>query len=424
VLLKRILKGEFEATLPEFLRLSAAEGYIMPPETLPALLGLGKQELRGLVLPVLGERGRWLAHYNPAWAYALPPGAEEDWETGSLAQRISLLESLRARTPERALDLLKSTWAADSPEARATFLRILAAGLGRQDEPFLESCLDDRRKEVREAALELLARLPESRQVGRAISRLEACLRFKSKFLGGETLEVSPPEEPDPAARRDAASAPPLSTRLGEKANDLAQTLGRVPPSVWCLRWKRPAEKILQAALDSEWKEALLLGWRLAVERSGDPDWAEALLALTVKQPEARKILAENGLSSLTRFLSAAKLEALTQASITPRLNELDEKHPMLDLLESCPAEWSSKLTRTVMGRLKRLAGKGLNWRLMRALPLFALHIPVALTGECIASWPEGNLHSSETWIEQFNALLAFRREIREAIPTNRLESL
>ncbi len=217
-LLKRILAGEFTAVLPEFLRLGAERGVIAPPETLPALLGLGKKELRPLGLAVIGERGRWLAGINPAWGYALPPVEEAAWETGLLEERMALLERLRPQSPGRARELIESTWEQDSPEARAAFVAALAVGLSIADEPFLESCLDDKRKEVREAAFGLLTQLPESRLVGRSIARLEPLLKLKTKLLGGDTLEVTLPDKLDAAAKRDGAGGIILRKSLGEKA--------------------------------------------------------------------------------------------------------------------------------------------------------------------------------------------------------------
>src|SRR5512145_2403567 len=139
--LKSILTGEFEALLPEFLQLAAERGYIVPPETLPALLGLGKNGLRAWVAPVIGERGRWLAAHNPAWAYALGRDPLEAWEHGARLERVTALEQVRAREPEKAREWVQATWEQEAPEDRAAFLAVFSAGLSMADEPFLEGCL-------------------------------------------------------------------------------------------------------------------------------------------------------------------------------------------------------------------------------------------------------------------------------------------
>jgi hypothetical protein len=121
-LLKRLVAGEFDGLLPEFLQLTAERGYIVPPETLPALLGLGKNDLRKLVLPVIGERGRWLAAHNPAWAYALGRDPRDAWENGVRVERIAALEQIRASEQGKARGWIQASWEQDSPEDRSLFL--------------------------------------------------------------------------------------------------------------------------------------------------------------------------------------------------------------------------------------------------------------------------------------------------------------
>jgi hypothetical protein len=203
-----------------------------------------------------------------------------------------------------------------------------------------------------------------------------------------------------------------LRKGLGAKANTLAQMLALVPPSVWSRKWNRTPEKLIQTALGSEWQEALLLGWMLATERSTDTQWTAALAEAALKQGEARKVLHGDDLARLARHINMEKLESLV--SFTPLINELDDKNPCLDLLEATPHAWSTKLARTVMGSLRRQTG-GAHWRLMRALPGFALHIPPALADEFAAGWPAAEkARGWETWIEQFNALMNFRKEMMD----------
>ena len=270
-LLNRLVAGEFDGLLPEFLQLTAERGYIVPPETIPALLGLGKNDLRKLVLPVIGERGRWLAAHNPAWAYALGRDPLEAWENGVRAERIAALEQIRAEEPGKAREWVQASWEKDAPEDRALFLGAYSVGLSFEDEPFLESCLDDKRKEVRDAARGLLIRLENSHFVGRMWARVKPLVRIKSKFLGGDSLEVSLPERIDPAAKRDGLGGAPLRKKMGEKANLLAQMIASIPPALWSREFNRPPEKILSLVLGHQWKEALLLGWALAAPIMSPP---------------------------------------------------------------------------------------------------------------------------------------------------------
>lgn len=411
--LKRILAGEYPEVLPEFLALTASKKCRVPPETLPALLGLGKHKLRKLVLPVIGERGKWLAGQNPAWAYAL--GREDEaevWETGARLERVQYLERLRERDPKHAVELVQSTWAQDPPEERAAWIAALANGLSMDDEPFLESCLDDPRKEVRESALDLLIRLPQSRHAGRMAARLEPFLEYKSQILGGDSLHVDLPEKVGAGAKRDGVSGAALLKGLGKKANLLAQMISLLPPSVWSQKWKQPPERILRAALKSEWKNTLLLGWMFATERSQDSDWASALAEILVKGSDGA--IVDWDLRGIANLIPMEKMEALAKNSLVKALKEIGDVHRILVLLEAYEVPWSEALARTVMTSVQRQAGHS-HWRLMQNLPAFGLRIPVSLADTFIQGWHD-DAKGWGTWIDKFCAVLRFRRDMTDAL--------
>lgn len=413
-LLKRLVAGESDGLLPEILQLTAERGYIVPPETIPALLGLGKNDLRKLVLPVIGERGRWLAAHNPAWAYALGRDPLEAWENGVRAERIASLEQIRATEPGTARVWVQASWEQDSPEDRAAFLATFSSHLGMDDEPFLESCLDDRRKEVRDAARGLLIRLESSRFVGRMWARVKPLVRIKSKFLGGDSLEVSLPERIDPAAKRDGLGGAPLRKKMGEKANLLAQMIASIPPALWSREFNRPPEKILSLVLGHQWKEALLLGWALAAQGARDAAWAEAIFRLTASKAEVQNVFEPETLRELGMVLIPEQVQAIAQSSIKPILNELKDDSPLLTLLQGYRRPWTPGLARTVIQSAQRQAGKG--WRLAHALPGFAECAPPELASEFGQGWPEEISGVWSLMIEAFLQVLNFRNEIRKSL--------
>src|SRR5207249_3260798 len=114
---------------------------------------------------------------NPDWSglfVTSVENADETWQTGTPQQRKLLLAVLRSSDPDKARELVESTWAEDSPEDRTAFLEAFAAGLAPADEPLLEKALDDKRKPVRDAAAQLLARLATSQLAHRMSTRLAA----------------------------------------------------------------------------------------------------------------------------------------------------------------------------------------------------------------------------------------------------------
>jgi hypothetical protein len=419
-LLKRILAGEFEPALREFLQQATERSLIAPPETLPALLGLGKNELRPLVTQVAGQRGRWLAAHNPSWAYALGRDPQDAWEHGVRIERVAALEQIRAAEPGRAREWIQATWEQDAPEDRAAFIATFALGLGMDDEPLLESCLDDKRKEVREAARSLLLRLEGSRFVQRAWARVRPLLKLKSKFLGGDTLEVTLPETLDAAAKRDGLSGAQLRKKLGEKANLLAHMLSVVPPSLWSRELGRAPEKLIAAALNAEWKEPVLLGWQLAAQGARDVDWAEAIAPLWVTHDEGRQLLDLDSLEGLTLLMRMEKAEALVQASIKPLIGELDDKSPLIALLQHYKRPWTPKLARALVQSAQRQSGAFL-YVLPQALPGFAYHMPPELAAEFATGWasePNGHWRGR---IDAFLMTLNFRNEIRQSLNEERI---
>ncbi len=413
-LLKRILASEFPAVLPEFLQLTAQQRLLVPPEMLPALLGLEKSDLRRPVLPVIGARGRWLAAQNPAWSYARQREAQDAWEHGRRAERLAALESLRGRDPSQARQWIQAAWEQESPEERAALIATLSTGLSLEDEPLLEACLDDKRKEVRQAGRGLLLRLEGSRLVQRMWERARPLLKIKSKFLGRETLEVSLPEGWDAAAKRDGLGGAQLRKKMGEKANLLAQLLASVPPALWSRELGRPPEKLIAAALGSEWKEALLLGWQLATLAVEDVAWAEALVPLWAA-PEGRELLAAEEAGALIRLARPEKIEALVREAVKPVLAELDDQSLLISLLEQYQRPWSVRLARLVVQSAQRQSG-ALRHSLPLALPAFAHWIPPELAAEFAHGWSAEAKGFWPTRINEFLALLNFRSQVLAAL--------
>src|SRR5205814_2317622 len=130
-------------------------------------------------------------------------------------------------------------------------------------EPFLEAALDDRRKEVRRAAADLLARLPGSRLRRQMEERLRPLIALKRGMLGGLRFEITLPEQCDAGMTRDGIGSETRPSGVGEKWCWLAEMISMAPPAFWCESWgKRPAE-LLKAVGESESSELLLVGWAM-----------------------------------------------------------------------------------------------------------------------------------------------------------------
>ena len=100
--------------------------------------------------------------------------------------------------------------------------------------------------------------------------------------------------------------------------------------------------------------------------------------------------------------------------SIIPKSNDLHFNHPMLELLEGCDRPWSPGLSRMVIASIQRQA-RGYLSLLANALPRFGFYIPPELVDEFVLGWPEDSA-GWDTWIDQFIAVMQFRREMMEVL--------
>jgi hypothetical protein len=266
--------------LAQWLTAAAVHGGHVPPEALPALLDAGRRN--GAIRPALGRvaghRGTWLAGMRTDWRWLRDeaPGAgsagdPEVWETGTAGERLAYLSRLRGTDPAAALALVQSTWKAEAPEDRARFVAALDTGLSTADDAFLDEVLDDRRKEVREAALELLQRLPGSALGRRMAVRAHRAVRLTDR------LEVSPPAELTPELRRDGVAAQP-ARGTGVHAWLLEEVVAGTPLESWTTAFRRDPAAVVELARDHDWEIPLLHGWAKAAIAQADSAWATALV--------------------------------------------------------------------------------------------------------------------------------------------------
>lgn len=274
--LSQILRGIHGDQMDGWLALARQHGYTLPHSALVALLeqGMTRPGLRATIKPLLGERGRWLAAQHPQWSEKYAAINEEapanDWELGSLPQRVEALRAMRNRDPVTALAALESGWKQEPADSRIALLRCLSTSLSLHDEDFLELALDDKRKEVRTTAQQLLATLPGSKLAARCQARLAALMTIERKsglvarlgsMLGGglPELKLELPQLCDPAMRRDGIGIEKYHG-LGEKAGWLQDMVRSVPPSYWTQTWQLTPDVVIRLFAQNEFHVALLTG--------------------------------------------------------------------------------------------------------------------------------------------------------------------
>jgi hypothetical protein len=427
--LARLLLDTYPQVRPEWLRLANAHRCRLPARLLPGVLDLGtaQRPLRALIEGVLGARGHWLAQQNPDWHWV---GADTSdvqalWEEGNIEQRANALRDLRASDAASAMLALQATWASETPDHRATLLGCLAVGLGPADEAFLESALDDKRKEVRSVAQRLLASLPGSQLAQRMRARAVPLLRVERNGNATHLLAEVPPER-DKGMQRDGVGAS-LYPAMGEKSGWLVDILAAVPPTWWSSAFDTSPRSCLALAMASEFKHTLLLGWSSALQRSlqagydaGLHDWFTAFLDLYLKSSGIHTHLPRD-FFGLFRSLPADAADALLHTLVEATPAAWMRAHSsLIDLLDDAAKNtqrnWPLDLSRAVVSRIQ--AGCAANtlqsWSLGYAMNTLALVLDPRGIEAYEQGWPR-ELPEFAQWeetVDKFLRTLRFRHDM------------
>jgi hypothetical protein len=335
----------------------------------------------------------------------------EVWELGPIELRAAYLSQLRQRDPTQALELLETAWDAEPPDDRSALLGALATGLSTDDEPLLERALDDRRKQVRDVALDLLARLPHSAYARRMVARASACVDLHPT----RRIGISPPAACDRSMRRDGI-APRGPAGTGERAWWLEEILARTPLHAW------PEPRAFLARRVSEaWVTTVRRGLARAAANQRDGAWAAALVDPLTKdvasdwQPADRLLL-----EALYDVLPTEDLTARATAALRRGLAEaiaVGVEH----VLGLCPGPWPPAVADAVFGALDdQLSRLGGGWRVAWLCELAALRLPADLAPRAVALVERlraaGPKDPGVAIVERFAATLRFRQDMLEEL--------
>jgi hypothetical protein len=348
--LQRLLSdSELKAVLPEWLTLATNTKHRVPFALIPPLLELASQNrsIRPAITALIDKRGVWLAKQHPEWQKLVVQTNDDVlantqlWEEGNPAEREEFLRQCRNQDAVKARELLESVWKQEPAATRQSFLAVFSNNLSPADEEFLNVCLSDKSKNVRQLAATLLGQLPDSAFSQRQKQRLNTWLRFeKGGLLKKAKLIVELPETWDKTWLADGIEEKPPQGK-GAKAWWLEQALSFVPPVYWSEHWQLSPDEILGLLKKHDWKDSILLAWRQALQNYPDANWAETFL-----------LRFNTGEQALWQILSPSHAERLaTQLLTNADARKLIKILPILNYLQHA---WSVEFSKQVIEALQR----------------------------------------------------------------------
>lgn len=354
-LIEQLFANEYADLLPEALARLHTRGWRLPQNLLIRALDRPNAVDREALLPVLGERGRWLAQFNQDWAWAteatsgdgLPPDAEAIWHEGKAAQRVALLRRLRASDPAMARAWLEAAWKRETASLRWEFLETFAIGLAPEDEPLLERALDDRSEQVRAIAVELLGDLQSSAFVGRMRERVEKLLTYANG-----TLALDDSVSFEPAWQRDGMAR--TSNDMSDAQWWVIQALAHVDPAHWSRHFDASPRALLAAF--ERWEPAQLVvkvgeALTTAASRFHNPDWCLELWDFWLRWWDAADVGAQmKPHKLLAKLLPGLPADALERFALA-RMADLEAREgPELEvILAALPRPWSDAVSAAVL---------------------------------------------------------------------------
>lgn len=422
--LGRMLSGDYAKLIPEWFGIAATSGKVLPLHWIPVILQHTSITILNQHAAVLGPCASALISLNEKWKTSMTSTqlSIDDWADGSIEQRSLMLSTMRRSDPTTALAWLALTWSSDPPEAREKFVAILRCGLSSQDESFLESALQDKRKSVRLEAAECLARLPTSQHADRNITRITPYINLtepsKSLFSLNRRhkLEITLPTELSKEAQRDGIELkPPATQKIGEKTYWLVQMFSMVDPLHWQQKFNCEPVPFVQAVRACEFGDELFAALTEACVRHPRREWIVAVCNECIEHVQEPTV----ALGYLQSMIGAAPEESATLLEqLLPSVVTRDTEMA-LQLLDGVEFKWTARLTRNAMSALRAVMNNARQRYIYRTLlEKSALHCDVATAMQSLPELEKvaGIELAWKEALEHFTDIITFRDDMRREL--------
>ncbi|MCB0571899.1 MAG: hypothetical protein KDC66_19160 [Phaeodactylibacter sp.] len=413
--LSLILDGHYWHALPEYLELAGRHRRQLPAEYLPALfqLSLKYPEIWSMVQPALGPAGQWLLRQNPDWQPLSENPEADTWPDASLEDKQAMLRFLRRTSPEHAPPLLRPIWDGLSYTDKLAMLNILARGLGDHDEEFLEHCLLDSRREVRQAAAGLLSHMPDSGLVERLFARAKGLL----KEADGAPLELLYPKELDEGLKRDGIGA-----KKGTPATWAQEIISKIPPKRWEEHFRKPTVDCLRLLAGSARKKILIEAVTQAAILHQDHRWIEAIVRFWWRTNDEEAWSSALG-KRLIGQLPAPVFNELAVQQLRQQPGYIEERSLLSHMLSQGAHPWEARLAQLVLNGFQQWISGARNyywnlWHYRRILEVAAYQAEPGIEERFRTGWDARSpvWYRWEKEVERFLKVLVFRKEVQAEI--------
>jgi hypothetical protein len=200
------------------------------------------------------------------------------------------------------------------------------------DEPWLEKALDDRRAQVRTAAVPLLQRLPESAYAARMAERVQAMCRASGK----SSLAVELPSAYDAGMKHDGIEEKPKYGQ-GPRVWWLEQIIESAPLAAW-RAIDEDIARLLKRRINDDLRQVVHRALTQATLNQRDPEFALHLAQQSTVVPHAAR--------SLLLLLPPEQAGKVTVEALRAKTSYAAA------FLSAVPSPWPPDVVATVIARL------------------------------------------------------------------------
>ncbi len=415
--IKKAINFNYNSILIELLIKINLENKVLAPTILPLILNYcsNKKQFKKLLSSCLGQRGLWLASLRKDWNLFLPLDITDQsiFEYGEEEERLAIIEAVRLQEPTQAFAWIQAVWTSESFGFKGKLLKILELNLSSKETIFLEKCLTDKRKNVRDIAAQLLSQIEDSPLVVRMQTLLEKLVIYSPQT---QQFTISLPKSCTKAMQKDGvAPRKKIFKNQGVKASQLAQIIAKIPPTYWEDLTKKNPQELLKIISKTEWFAIFVWAWAKAALQHKNEAWILAIYIFkknTLYQYHWKLI----PLDFLNQQLPNHLFNTIALRYIEDKqMDLLSINNPLIDLLLLENQNWSIPLAKAVMDYIQNIlcnnnSQLSFEWTIKSILKRAAFVVPPSIYFS-LQSWNNFPNYWQRD-IDNFLSILKFRAEI------------